>query len=427
MLSREHVSEILLRIDAVSISLTNPFRYASGMQSPIYINCRTLSSHPNERNEIVKYMGDVANNLGEEIDLVVGTSLSSIAIASLLARHLQLPMAYVRSKQKSHGQKKEIEGNFKEGDRVLLISDIVSTEKELPNAVEIIQKNGGIVVHCLSVFSNNIGIVEDFLKGCEISHSVLTDLPTLLKVAYKKGFLSHEEKVAIKEWCEDRDKWFENRPARVEEALKDIKTSVAKILLEVGAVQINEKQPFQYASGLLGPIYTDNRLLMAHPHKWEVVIDSFVYVITNVIGVQNFDVIAGIATSGIPHATLIAERLGLPMVYIELEGDKKHIEGKIKKGDRVLLIEDHISTGGSVLSSAHVLKDAGIITEWCLAIFTYGFQESKLRFTNENVNLITLSDLSTLTSVATEMKYIGLEEKDSILAWSNNPELWASE
>ncbi len=429
MLNKEDIAEMLLNIDAVSISLTHPFKYASGLLSPIYTNCRLLSSHPKEKDAIIEKMIDEISGLKDKVDVVISSGASSIFIATLLAEHLKLPMAYVRPNAKTHGKKKEIEGIFKVGDRVLLISDTISTENDIPNSVEKIQKNGGTIVYCLSIFSNNIGIIESFLKEQEISFSTLTDLETLLKVASENGRLSLEEKAAIEEWAKNPNKWYDNRLRRIEESLENIKKSTAQILLEIGAVTINLQQPFKYTSGILSPIYTDNRLLISYPDKWQYVIESFVNVITNVIGVQNFDVIAGTATAGIPHATLIAERLGLPMVYVKFEQDEKgkhgHIEGKIKKGDRVIMIEDLVSTGDSVLLSTRVLRDSGAIVDWCVAIFTYDTQKSKSTFDREKINLITLSDLITLMKVGIEMKYIGPKERDEVIEWLENPEYWA--
>ena len=424
-LIKQNVPEILLNIDAVSISLTQPFVYASGLQSPIYTNCRILSNHPKERDEIIRRMVKQINDLKEKIDLVVSSTTSSIFIASLVAQHLDLPMAYVRPSVKTHGKMKQIEGVFKAGDKVLLISDIISTENEIPKSVEIIQKNGGSVIHCLAVFSNNLGITESLLKENNVSYSFLTDLSNLLKVAHEKSIISLEEKLAIEEWGEDPENWYQKSRIRIEDELKDIDRKISQILLQIGAVKINEKKPFTYTSGLKSPIYTDNRLIISHPNKWQYIIDSFLYSISNVIGTQNFDIIAGTATSGIPHATLIADRLGLPMVYVKLEeGEEGYIEGKIKKGDRVIIIEDHVSTGKSVLSSAKILRDSGAIIDYCVAIFTYEMPKSILKFEEENIKLLSLSNLSTMINVAIEMNYINPQEKTSVFKWVENPEGW---
>jgi len=431
MLSKEEVSEILLNIEAVKVSATKPFRYASGMLSPIYTNCRILSSQAKERNAIIDSMVENIKFFRDEIDIVASAGTSSTFLASLLAQRLKLPMVYIRPSQKTHGKKKEIEGVFKAGSRVLIISDIISTENDIPNSVEAIRKNKGKIVYCLSIFSNNIGIIESFLKEQGISYSSLTDLETLLEVASKKGSLSSEEKATIEDWTKDPNKWYISRSMSVEKLLEDIKRRIAQILLEIGAVTINMEQPFRYTSGIFSPIYTDNRLLMSYPNKWQYVIDSFLSAITNVIGVQNFDVVAGTATAGIPHATLIAERLGLPMVYVKFEQDKKgkhgQIEGKIKKGDRVIMIEDHVSTGESVLLSSQVLKNSGAIVDWCVAIFAYDTEKLKTTFVKEKVNLLTLSDMFALLKVGIEMKYFGPKEKDAVLEWLENPEKWGEE
>ena len=428
ILTKEDVSEILLSIDAVNVSLTHPFEYASGLKSPIYTNCRVLLSHTKERNAIIDTMIGQISDLREKIDIVASTGTSSIFLASLLAERLELPMVYVRSGRKAHGKRKEIEGVFRENDRVLLVSDIISTERDIPNSVEVIRKNGGIVVHCIAVFNNNMGTIDAFLEKEGIRYSVLSDLKTLLEIASKKRRISSEEKVAIEDWAKDPERWNEKRLTGIEEMLGKSKRRIAQILLEIGAVTINTEQPFKYTSGLLSPIYTDNRLLISYPDKWRYIIDSFVDTIVNIIGLKNFDIIAGTATSGIPQATLIGDRLGSPMVYVKFERDDKgehtKIAGKMKKGDRVIMIEDHVTTGKSVLSAAKILRDAGAKVDWCVAIFTYDITKSRSTFAQEEMDLITLCDLPTLMDVAIQRKFIKPEDQKVVFDWLENPEYW---
>lgn len=428
ILTKEDISEILLNVGAVNISIENPFRYASGLISPIYTNCRVLSSYTKERKAIIDEMIKHINGLENGIDIVASAGVSSTVLTSLFAQRLKIPMVYVRSKPKTHGKKKEIEGIFKAGDRVLLVSDIISTEKDIPNSVKAIEKNGGEVVHCLALFSNNIGTIENFLKEVNIPYTVLTDLTTLLKKAYKKKVISLEEKEEVEKWAKSPEKWDEERFLRMKEIVEKNKRSVAEILLEIGAVTINTKQPFKYTSGILSPIYTDNRLLISYPEKWGIIIDSFVTGIINIIGMKNIDVIAGTATSGIPHAALIAERLNLPLIYVKFghndEVEYSSIEGKIKEGQRILMIEDHITTGKSVLSSAKVLRESGAIVDWCVSIFTYGTEKAKKTFNDQKINLLTLCDLSSLMDIAIEKKYITDKDQEIVLSWLKDPEKW---
>lgn len=428
MLTKEEVAKMLLEVDAVGISPTRPFKYSSGLLSPIYTNCRILSSHPTQRDAIIKDITDKISVWKDKLDVVVGTGTSSIFLASLISQRLKLPMAYVRAHPKTHGKRREIEGAFKKGDQCLLISDIISTEQDIPISVKTIRKHGGDILHCLALFSNNIGKIESVLKNEGISYSYLTDITTLLKVASKEGMLSQEEIAGIEEWAQNPEQWHKRRSARITDLLEDNRKRVAKVLLEIGAVSINLELPFKYASGILSPIYIDNRLLVSYPDKWPYVIDSFLDVIENVVGLRNFHIIAGTATSGIPHATLIADRLGLPMIYVRFErneeGEHSRIEGKVRRGDRVVMIEDHITTGKSVLSSIRVLRQLGAIVEWCIAIFTYDMAKSKATFAKENINLVTLCDLSVLMDIAIKLKYIKPADKEVIGEWVKNPKSW---
>jgi len=210
--------------------------------------------------------------------------------------------------------------------------------------------------------------------------------------------------------------------------LEKSRREIAEILLKIKAVTISPNKLYKYTSGILSPIYTDTRLLISYPDKWEYVIDSFINVIVNEIGIQNVDLIAGVATSGISHAAYLAEKLGLPMVYVksvaEDYGKRSKIEGKITRGDRALIIEDLVSMGSSAISAAKTLREAGAIVNQCLAIFTYGITTSKVALEHGNIKLITLSDLPTLLDVAIKMGYIKDIDKEVVLNWANDPKRW---
>ncbi len=428
MLSSEEVAGILLDIGAVSLNPTNPFKYASGILSPIYTDCRLLASFPNERKAIINKLIENINHLDEKIDIVIGTGSSAISLATHLAQYLKLPMAYVRPYAKPHGKGKQIEGLFKEGSKALLISDIMSTEQDIQISVKAINNCGGKVVCCLTIFSNNLGYIEKFLEKEKIPFYSLTDLKTLLSCAWQKGKISSDEKAVVEEWVANPENWDNMRRDRIAQMLEKSKREIAEILLNIKAVTISSNRTYEYTSGILSPIYTDNRLLISHPVEWEYVIDSFVNIIVNEIGIQNVNIIAGVATSGIPHAAYLAEKLGLPMVYvkpsIEEHGKRNKIEGHINRGDKVLIIEDLISTGTSVLSAAKVLREAGATVDWCLAIFTYGLKKSKIAFDKENIKLRTLSDLPILLDVAIKMGISKSIERDLVTDWKNDPERW---
>lgn len=428
ILTTEEVAEILLDIGAVSLNPLNPFKYASGILSPIYTDCRLLASFPQQRKAIINTLIEKINNIDNEIEIVVGTGSSAISLATNIVQYLKLPMAYVRPHAKSYGKEKQIEGIIEKSDNVLLISDIMSTEEDIPISVKAIKKCGGRVVYCLTIFSNNLGYIEKFLEIEEIPFHSLTNLKTVLACAWQKKKISANEKMYVEDWMANPESWNNLRRKQTAWTPERRKREVAKILLKIKAVTISSNKTYMYTSGIQSPIYTDNRLLISYPTEWEYIIDSFANIIVNEIGVQNIDIIAGIATSAIPHASYLAEKLGLPMVYVkptaDEHGKRRKIEGRVGPGDKVLIIEDLISTGRSAISAVKVLRDAGATVDWCIAIFTYGLKESKIHFERENVKLITLSDLSTILDMAIKIGLINSVDKDHVLDWENDPKEW---
>ena len=208
--------------------------------------------------------------------------------------------------------------------------------------------------------------------------------------------------------------------------MNDIARDVAKILLEIKAVTLSPEKPYRFASIPFSPIYCDNRLLMSYPEKRKKIIDYFVDVIKEK-GID-FDVVAGIASSGIPHAAWLAEKLGKPMIYVRKKtkdhGKENLIEGDLKKGQKVVIVEDLISTGGSSVSGVEAVRSQGGIVEHCLAIFTYEMDKAKENFRNAGCELIALSDFTTLIEVASEKNYIKSEDKRKTLEWNKDPQSW---
>jgi len=429
-MKKKEIAEILWKIGAVSLNPTNPFKYASGMLSPIYTDCRVLTSHPDERRMIIDHLVRfVTEVVGlENIDVIVGTAHSGISLATYLAQRLGIRMAYIRTSTKDHGKRKQIEGIFNKDGRALLVSDIMSTEMDIPISVDVIKRAGGRVVYCLTIFSNKLGIVEKLLDGEEIKHHSLTDLKTLLFVASIKKKMTDREVENVAEWMRDPENWDKIRRREIEQELKENERKIASTLLRIGAITLNLKEPYRFSNGILSPIYADNRLLMSYPEEWKEVIDSMIYTIINRIGTQNVDVIAGTATAGISHATYLAERLGLPMIYVKSDVDQygkiTRIEGHLKSGDNVLIIEDLISSGKSAISSANVVRDYGGIVDHCLAIFTYEIKESIENFKENKIRLIALTNLKTLLDIRFKRNYFKPEEKRIILEWTREPYKW---
>lgn len=202
--------------------------------------------------------------------------------------------------------------------------------------------------------------------------------------------------------------------------------TVAKILLELKAVSLNPKSPFKYSSGILSPVYTDCRILMSYPTQRQQIRDLYIKEIEK-MG-DEFDVVAGTATAGIPHAAWIADKLNLPMVYVRGKtkdhGKGNKIEGVIKKGQKVAVIEDLISTGESAIATASAIRDAGAQVIYVFSIMTYSMKKADENFSANSLKLITLTSIEELVNLAIEMDYIKEEEKEMILDWTSGPLSW---
>lgn len=200
-------------------------------------------------------------------------------------------------------------------------------------------------------------------------------------------------------------------------------TEIAKDLLDIKAVQIKtqEEQFFTWTSGIRSPIYCDNRLTMSYPEVRKKITRAFVAKIKKLA--TKPDVIAGCATAGIPHAAWVAHELDLPMVYVRSKpkghGKGNQIEGKVEHGQKVIVIEDLISTGGSSLETARVLKEAGLDVLAVYAIFTYGLEISNRRFQAANIPFDTITSFDYLLGVLVQNNDLTEEDKIKLLTWRN--------
>ena len=199
----------------------------------------------------------------------------------------------------------------------------------------------------------------------------------------------------------------------------DLQTEITKDLLEIEAVQIRTENYFTWTSGIKSPIYCDNRLTMSYPHVRRKIVKAFTERIER-LGWKP-DSIAGCATAGIPHAAWLAEALDLPMVYVRSSpkghGKENQIEGHINREDRVIVIEDLISTGGSSLEAVRVLKEVGAEILGVLAIFTYGLEKAKNNFSEENVAVSTITSYDFLLEMLMNEEKITEAEKNELIAW----------
>ncbi|MBI2133122.1 orotate phosphoribosyltransferase [Candidatus Woesearchaeota archaeon] len=199
---------------------------------------------------------------------------------------------------------------------------------------------------------------------------------------------------------------------------------IAALLLNSGAVMLRPKQPFRYASGLSGPIYCDNRILLSRPHERKVIVNAFIELLEG----DKPDVIAGVATGSIAWAAMVADKLGKPMVYIRKEskdhGKGNLIEGVLDSGQEAVVVEDLVTTGGSSLSAVSAARNHGAVVKKCLAIFTYGLESSKKGFNNAGCQLITLTDFDTLVKVAFKSGFISSDDRAILMEWKSDPEGW---
>ncbi len=203
---------------------------------------------------------------------------------------------------------------------------------------------------------------------------------------------------------------------------------LAKIALEIGAIKINPEHPFTWASGYKMPIYNDNRLLLGNASHRSIVGDALL----NLVKKKNIvvDVVAGTATAGIPHATTLANLMKVPLIYIrptpKEHGLKNQIEGILKTGQSVLLIEDLISTGGSAIKALSAIKENEGIVNHCACIFNYGFEEAKRNFSQANCHLSSILDFPDLIQYAENINTITSEQKDLLNEWYKSPFNWKS-
>ena len=197
---------------------------------------------------------------------------------------------------------------------------------------------------------------------------------------------------------------------------------IAKELLKIGAVFLRPQEPFTWASGIKSPIYCDNRLTLSYPETRDKVENGLASLVKTYY--PDCEALMGTSTAGIAHAALTAQILSLPMGYVRGEakshGRTNRIEGKLEKGQKVVVVEDLISTGGSVIEVVNALREEGAEVLGVVSIFTYGIRKGLERLAGAGVENHSLSNLDSLVEVAAEMGYIKPEDKKTILEFRNN-------
>ena len=206
----------------------------------------------------------------------------------------------------------------------------------------------------------------------------------------------------------------------------DIAKQIAKSLLQINAIILQPNQPFKWAAGWNSPIYCDNRKTLSYPKIRNHIRQGLAAIVRN--HYKGANVIAGVATAGIPHGALVAEELGLPFIYVRSKakehGKQNQIEGYFEKGQSVILVEDLISSGKSSLEAAATLKDAGMLVKGMASIFTYGFDAATKNFEKANYEYMSLCDYNTLLTQAIAQQYIEEVDLSILKEWRENPSTW---
>jgi orotate phosphoribosyltransferase len=211
-------------------------------------------------------------------------------------------------------------------------------------------------------------------------------------------------------------------------SMENCAKKTAEYLLQINAIKLQPSNPFTWASGWKSPIYCDNRKTLSFPEVRSFIRDSFADLVKRYY--PDAEVIAGVATGAIAHGALVADKMGLPFIYVR-SGAKEHglgnqIEGHFNPGQKVVVIEDLISTGGSSLLAVRALRDAGCEVLGMAAIFTYEFNKASDGFEAEKCKLYTLSNYSVLIETALSTGYIGEAETETLKRWRINPASWGN-
>ena len=210
--------------------------------------------------------------------------------------------------------------------------------------------------------------------------------------------------------------------------MENIQEKVARVFIETNALHCNIVEPFRLTSGTLSPSYVDCRKLISFPKQRKVVVDAFVEVIKNKFGLDSFDYLAGGETAGIPYASYVAERMGLPMIYVRKKpkgfGKLQQVEGAIDEGKRVLLIEDLMFDAGSKLAFKEGIEKSGAVMNKLMVIFEYGIPESKQKLDTAGVEYYALTNWKALIDLVEKEKYLKPEEIKQIRLFLSDPKGW---
>ena len=208
----------------------------------------------------------------------------------------------------------------------------------------------------------------------------------------------------------------------------EIEQKVAEFLLQIKAIKLQPNNPFTWASGWKSPIYCDNRITLSHPSIRTYIRQRLASLVQEEYG--SVSVIAGVATAGIPQGVLVAQELGLPFIYVR-SAPKGHgrgnlIEGEFSEGQRVVVVEDLISTGKSSLQAVEALREAGLEVAGLVAIFNYGFDAATDNFKDAKCRFTTLSNYSALVDYAANHNFVSEDDLKLLRQWRENPSEWGN-
>ena len=402
-----------INTDNVIFNFKENIKLDENTDSPFFIDINGILSHPEERDIIKKKLCSLIEEEKISFDLTAGADHSGIPFTVMISSFFNKALVYIRNSNKKHGKQNKIEGKISGGENAVIFTDCYSSASKIDFASDALKESGVNVKAVVTVFNYTD---ERMYRGIKILS--LFDKTDFLKAVRENALVSPSIIRRLGIGSEKNEPVFDENTAE----------EIAEILLEINAVSLSVAKPYRYASGILSPIYCDNRLLISYPDKWEKIINSMINLIETEIGVENFDIIGGTSTAGIPHSVRIAEKLDKPLIYIKSDpgntGKMSEIEGNMVSGRRVLIIEDLISKGGSALKAVKTVRDNKGTVDHCLAIFTYEMESSRKAFEENCCSIFTVSRFSKLIETAEEKKYINSSEMEKALDWNSDPENW---
>lgn len=370
---------------------------------------------------------------------VVSPNTASLPVATLVATALGRPLAYLRPKPKGHGKQRQVEGVLPVGGDAVLVFDTVRAGAEILEAVGIVARHGARARVAGALLVKDRSDADAALADSGVPLVALTD-----RAASEAALAAAREPAAEVSARSDSG----NRPPRslsgsaaspartaptapAEAGRQELRVRVARALLSIGAVTVNAERPYRYTSGILSPIYTDNRLLISHRAAWDAIVDGFSGAVAEIAATDGLDALAGAATAGVPHAVRIARRLDLPLLFVDLsasdDGDAEPgaLHGRLEAGARVAIIEDLVTTGKSVVELDDALRARGARVGWCVAIFTYDVAGARATFAARGLQFEVLCDIDTLLEVAVQDGNITEGDRAAVREWLADRRGWS--